>query len=42
MRIAINARTLVKDKLEGIGYYTHEILQRLVTNHPEHEFFFLF
>lgn len=42
MRIAINTRTLIKDKLEGIGYYIHELLRRLVKMHPEHDFFFFF
>ena len=38
MRIAINARFLIKDKLEGVGWYTYEILRRMVKNHPEDEF----
>lgn len=38
MRIAVNARFLIKDKLEGIGWYTYEILRRMVHNHPEDEF----
>ena len=42
MRIAINTRFLLPDKLEGLGWYTHEICRRLVANHPEDEFFFLF
>lgn len=42
MRIAINARFLLKDKLEGIGWFTYEICKRLVQQHPEHEFIFLF
>lgn len=42
MRIAINTRFLVKNQLEGIGGYTYEVLQRLVSQHPEHEFIFLF
>ena len=42
MRIAINTRFLLKDKLEGIGWYTHEVVKRMVLNHPEHEFIFLF
>ncbi len=42
MRIAINTRFLLKGKLEGIGWFTHEVVKRLVTTHPEHEFIFLF
>ena len=38
MRIAVNARFLIKGKLEGIGWYTYEILRRMVQNHPEDEF----
>ena len=38
MRIAVNARFLIKDKLEGVGWYTYEILSRMVKNHPEDEF----
>lgn len=42
MRIAVNTRLLLKDKLEGIGWYTYETLSRIVKTHPEHEFFFIF
>ncbi len=42
MRIAINTRFLLKDKLEGIGIYTQEIFKRVVQLMPEHDFFFLF
>ncbi|MFT7114388.1 MAG: glycosyltransferase involved in cell wall biosynthesis [Candidatus Azotimanducaceae bacterium] len=42
MRIAVNTRLLLKDRLEGIGNYANETLQRLVANHPEHTFIFLF
>lgn len=42
MRIAVNTRLLLKGKLEGIGWYTHETLKRLVALHPEHEFIFFF
>lgn len=41
-RIAINTRFLLKDKLEGFGWYSYEVARRLVQNHPEHEFFFFF
>ena len=42
MRIAVNARFLIKGQLEGIGRYTHEICKRMVENHPELEFHFFF
>lgn len=42
MRIAVNTRFLLKDKLEGIGWFTYEVVRRLVQSHPEHEFIFLF
>lgn len=42
MRIAINTRLLIKNKLEGIGWFTFETLKRITNNHPEHQFFFLF
>lgn len=42
MKIAVNTRFLLKDKLEGIGWFTYESLKRMVLAHPEHEFHFLF
>ena len=42
MKIAVNTRILLAGKLEGVGRYTHEVLRRLVVQHPEHEFYFLF
>lgn len=42
MRIAVNTRLLLPDRLEGIGWFTHETLRRIVAAHPEHEFLFLF
>ena len=42
MKIAVNTRLLLKNKLEGIGRFTLETLKIIVTNHPEHEFYFLF
>ena len=42
MKIAVNTRLLLKDKLEGIGWFTYETLKRITTQHPEHEFFFIF
>ncbi|MGK0391039.1 MAG: glycosyltransferase involved in cell wall biosynthesis [Maribacter sp.] len=42
MKIAVNTRFLLKDRLEGMGWFTHETLKRIVLQHPEHEFIFLF
>ena len=42
MRIAVNTRLLLKDKLEGIGWYTFETLSRIVKAHPNHDFYFIF
>lgn len=42
MKIAVNTRFLLKGKLEGIGWFTYEVLKRLVKAHPEHEFIFCF
>jgi glycosyltransferase involved in cell wall biosynthesis len=40
--VAVNTRFLIRNKLEGIGYFTHECLQRIVRAHPEITFYFLF
>jgi len=40
--IAVNARFLLPNKLEGIGWYTYEVMNRVVELMPEHEFLFLF
>jgi glycosyltransferase involved in cell wall biosynthesis len=42
LRIAVNTRLLLKNKLEGIGWFSYESLKRICTQHPEHEFFFIF
>ncbi len=42
MRIAINTRLLLKNRLEGIGWFTFESLRRIVLAHPEHDFYFIF
>ncbi len=42
MRIAVNTRLLLKNRLEGIGWFTYETMKRITQNHPEHEFFFIF
>lgn len=42
MKIAVNTRFLLPGQLEGFGWYTHEIMRRMVAQHPEAEFIFLF
>lgn len=42
MLIVVNTRLLLKDRLDGIGYFTYETLKRITTQHPEHEFVFAF
>ena len=42
MKIAVNTRLLLKDRLEGIGWFTYESLKRITQQHPEHEFVFIF
>lgn len=42
MRIAVNTRLLLHNRLEGIGWFSYQVLRRMVSKHPEHEFIFLF
>ena len=42
MRIAVNTRLLLKNKVDGTGTFTDEIFKRITTGHPEVEFVFLF
>lgn len=42
MRIGINTRFLLSSKMEGFGWYTYEVVKRMVEAHPEHEFVFFF
>jgi glycosyltransferase involved in cell wall biosynthesis len=42
MRIGVNTRLFVKGKMDGIAWFAYEILKRIVTQHPEHEFVFFF
>ena len=41
-KIVVNTRLLLKNRLEGIGFFTHETLKRITEQHPEHQFVFLF
>ncbi len=42
MRIGINTRFLLKNRMEGIGVYTQEVSKRLAHMYPEHEWIFFF
>lgn len=42
MVIAVNTRFLLKEKLEGYGYFIKGIFAAIVKEHPEHQFYFLF
>lgn len=42
MKIAVNTRLLLKERLEGIGWFTLETLKRITRDHPEHQFIFIF
>jgi len=42
MLIAVNTRMLLRNKMEGIGYFSYETLKRMVERHTDHRFIFLF
>ena len=42
MKVAVNTRLLLKDRLEGIGWVAYETLRRMVVAHPEVDFYFFF
>lgn len=42
MKIAVNTRLLIKNKMEGIAVHSLNVLKRITTAHPEHQFLFLF
>ncbi|HRS70182.1 MAG TPA: hypothetical protein P5288_08435, partial [Bacteroidales bacterium] len=42
MRIAVNTRFLLYNKLGGFGVFINEIFSRLVKAHPDVEFTFIF
>ena len=42
MTIGVNARHLIKGRLEGIGWYSYEILKRLVKLMPNQKFIFFY
>jgi len=42
MNIAVNTRFLLPHKMEGFGWFTFEVVKRIVEQHPEHNFYFFF
>lgn len=42
MKIAVNTRLLIKNKLDGIGWFTYHTLKNIVEKHSEHTFYFIF
>jgi glycosyltransferase involved in cell wall biosynthesis len=42
LKIAVNTRLLLKDRMDGIGWFTYECLKRITKNNPEHQFYFIF
>lgn len=42
MQIIVNTRLLLKDRLEGIGWFSYQTLKRITTQNPDHHFIFLF
>jgi len=42
LKIAVNTRFLIKNRLEGIGRFTQETFKRIVQQNPQHQFYFLF
>jgi len=42
VKIAVNTQLLLKNRLEGIGSFAHEVLRRMVKSNPQHEFLFIF
>lgn len=42
MKIAVNTRLLINQKMEGIQWFTFETLRRITQAHPEHRFYFIF
>lgn len=42
MKVAVNTRLLLKNKIDGIGLVTYESFKRIVLTHPEVTFYFIF
>jgi glycosyltransferase involved in cell wall biosynthesis len=42
VQIVVNTRLLIRDRLDGIGWFSYQTLRRICINHPEVHFVFLF
>jgi glycosyltransferase involved in cell wall biosynthesis len=42
MKIALNARLLIENKMTGMGVFTYETFRRIAASHLEHTFYFIF
>ncbi len=42
MNIVVNTQLLLKNRLEGLGWFTFETLKRITASHPGHSFYFVF
>jgi glycosyltransferase involved in cell wall biosynthesis len=42
LKIAVNTRLLIPDRLDGIGRFSSETLKLITLSHPEHQFLFIF
>ena len=42
MKVAVNTRLLLKNKIDGIGLVTYESFKRIVLTHPQVTFYFIF
>jgi len=42
MRIAVNTRLFIKNRLDGMGWFSFETMRRITADHPEHEFIYIF
>lgn len=42
MKILVNTRLLIRDKMDGIGWFAYETLRLITRQHPEHAFIFVF
>ena len=42
LKIAVNTRLLLKNKMDGIGQFTYESFKHITTKYPQHEFVFIF
>jgi glycosyltransferase involved in cell wall biosynthesis len=42
VQIVVNTRLLIKNRLEGIGWFSYQTLKHITQTHKEHQFIFLF